>query len=183
MSVKAVLSTLQKPFDDTFGNYLLHGMHEVYLPEPVAWWPQTLAWQVLAVLLLLAAAYSLFCYWRSWRANRYRRDALAKLAEIEQQSTQSLEPLLQLPVLLKATALKVYPRHKVARLSGQNWLDSLNHDRPPIFTASIGLSLTTVAYQPIDQWQFGSEQRQDLLNACRAWIKSHKATDSRFNND
>ena len=43
-------------FDNSFGNYMLHGIDEISLPPAVSWWPQTLGWK----LLLLAAAVSLW---------------------------------------------------------------------------------------------------------------------------
>ena len=89
---------------------LLDRMHELVMPEPVAWLPQTPGWWIvlgwmLAVLLLLAWQFA-----RRRRRNRYRRDALAKLKAVS--ATSELGPAesaQHIAALLKRTALAAYP--------------------------------------------------------------------------
>ena len=75
--------SVEKPFDPQFGNYLLHGITEIQLPQAVPWWPQTLAWKLLFLLLLLWLCYQVVNAYRRWHANRYRRIALKQLQQID----------------------------------------------------------------------------------------------------
>ena len=81
-------------------------LQEIALPAPVSYAPQTWGWWVLlgigvlAVLLLGARR-----YWQ-WRRDRYRREALVRLAQL-QCSDDQLSALRELPELLKRVALSM----------------------------------------------------------------------------
>ncbi|MGI9294648.1 MAG: DUF4381 domain-containing protein, partial [Pseudomonadales bacterium] len=111
----------------TFGNYLIRGIEEIELPESVSWLPQTIGWKVLALLVFLLAAYKFYQAAKQWWRNRYRRSALLRLKELEEEAAGDyLQVAAELPGLLKATALHAYPRAEVAALSGESWLDFLD---------------------------------------------------------
>lgn len=164
-----------KSFDDTFGNYLLHGIDEVILPELVAWWPQTLAWKVLALGVLLT-----LCSWayraiRRWLGDRYRRMALKKLDQLFLTYKDAPQSLQQLPVILKATALHAYPRIEIAHLSGVQWLKVLDSKcKTTNFSSSVGAQLLTISYQPIENWQLQDGGIHRLFDLVRRWLKDHK---------
>ena len=178
----------EKPFDSEFGNYLLHGIDEVQLPEAVSWLPQTLAWKVLGALLALWACYFVYQKYRLWRANHYRRYALRQLSHLERHS-ETLErqneiwaqAIKRLPELLKATALQAYPRTEIAHLSGVEWLNMLDRKfgsplflAPEGFSTPAGKALLVIAYQPEESWQLDNNQCQQLMGLARRWIKGHK---------
>ncbi|VVM46032.1 DUF4381 domain-containing protein [Pseudomonas fluorescens] len=81
-------------------------LKEIGLPAPVSYAPQTWGWWVLlAVLLggvLLVGARR---YWQ-WRRDRYRREALVRLAEL-QNSDDRLSAMRELPELLKRVAISM----------------------------------------------------------------------------
>jgi hypothetical protein len=164
-------------FGDTFGNYMLHGIEEIQLPEPISWWPQTLGWKLLALAAALWACYELYRAALRWWHNRYRRTALAELAQLEQRAGgQYQQVLTALPELLKATALQVYPRDQIAALSGDHWLAFLDqHYNGPSFREGVGRQLLAVAYQSDDDWQLSSQDAQQLIQMCRRWIGKHRA--------
>ena len=60
----------------------LDGLHDIVVPEAVAWVPQTAGWYLLGVGVLAIAARGLYALYRRHRANRYRRAALAALIEL-----------------------------------------------------------------------------------------------------
>ena len=93
-------------------------LHDIVVPEPVSWMPATAAWGVLGGLLLIILAWQLVALGRRWRANRYRREALSRLDEIERAASARPEALGSLPELVKITALAAWPRARVAGLSG-----------------------------------------------------------------
>ncbi|HEX4987063.1 MAG TPA: DUF4381 domain-containing protein, partial [Burkholderiales bacterium] len=72
--------------------------------------------------LLAVAAWALWRWHRRREANRYRREALAELAR--------LEDVAGIPPLLKRTALAAWPRKEVAALSGAQWVAFLRASGP-----------------------------------------------------
>ncbi len=62
----------------------LAALADVSLPPAVPWMPQTPAWAVLGVALLLVALWAARRAVRRYRANRYRREALAELSLLAQ---------------------------------------------------------------------------------------------------
>ncbi|WP_338919024.1 DUF4381 domain-containing protein [Pseudomonas silesiensis] len=81
-------------------------LKEIGLPAPVSYVPQTWGWWVLLALLVITVVLiGARRYWQ-WRRDRYRREALVRLAEL-QNSDDPLSALRELPVLLKRVALSM----------------------------------------------------------------------------
>jgi predicted negative regulator of RcsB-dependent stress response len=149
---------------------LLNLMHELVMPEPVAWLPQTPGWWIvlgwiLAVLLLLAWQFA-----KRRRRNRYRRDALAELKTIAAASELGpAESAQHIAALLKRTALAVYPRDEVAALYGADWAqflrDSSGNDRQ---IADAADRLAAAAYR-LDA------DGSVLTGPAERWIRLHRA--------
>jgi hypothetical protein len=148
---------------------LLDLMHEVVTPEPVSWLPQTVGWWVVAgwlsALVLLGALHG----YLKWRRNRYRRDALAELRAIEQQSPIDNVSARSIAELLKRTALAAYPREQVAPLYGAEWAGFLRESAgdDEIVTAEAE-RLATMAYRP-------DSDVSTLIRPARRWIEVHRA--------
>ena len=167
-------ANLTKGIGDTFGNYMLHGIEEVQLPEVIAWWPQAVGWKIVLALILLWIGKQIYRAITKWRGNHYRRRALKKLAQLQSAETSSSQTIRQLPVLLKATALQAYPRTEVAHLSGQAWLTMLDSKwSESTFSSVVGERLLTINYQNEQYWQLDSEQIDELIDTIRRWIRKH----------
>ena len=81
-------------------------LKEIALPAPVSYVPQAWGWWVLLCLLVIAVLLvSARRYWQ-WRRDRYRREALVRLVEL-QNSNDQLGALRELPELLKRVALSM----------------------------------------------------------------------------
>ena len=145
---------------------LLDLMYDVVRPEPSAWLPQTIGWWILVVWLLTAGSLFAWHAHRSWRRNRYRREALVALDWIEAQS--SPDGAAQVAVLLKRTALAVYPRDTVAHLYGAEWSrflsESAAHD--PLVDAGVN-AMAEAAYRK-------DADVGELVEPARRWIKVHR---------
>ncbi len=81
-------------------------LKELGLPAPVSYAPQTWGWWVLLALLILAALLiGIRRYWQ-WRRDAYRREGLARLAQLRERG-DDLNALRELPELLKRVALSM----------------------------------------------------------------------------
>ena len=165
--------------DATFGNYTVHGIDEIVFPQAVSWIPNTVAWKILGLLLLVAIGYALMKYLKHWQSNAYRRAAVRQLKVIRsaalQADSSSSAALLKLPTLMKATALQAYPREQVASLSGETWLTFLDSCYPGhAFSTNCGQTLLALSYQKPTLWPASRTQTEELLSICHRWLVRHK---------
>ena len=161
---------------DTFGNYLIHGIDEIILPNTISWWPIAPGWQALgfiATLYLVVKAGRLAIRW--WH-NRYRREVLRQLSSLQREVGSRLQDVVSvLPYYIRVTALQAYPRQDVASLSGDDWLTFLDtHYSGPSFSGGIGEKLLAVAYLPPEKWQLGEKESHALIEMSRHWIAKHR---------
>jgi hypothetical protein len=156
----------------TFGNYLIHGIDEIILPDAVSWWPIAPGWKILGVLILLVVIVAISKMATRWWQNRYRREALRQLDCLPKESQ-----LATLPYYMKVTALQAYPRQDVACLSGNRWLAFLDaHYDGPSFSTGVGIKLLAISYLPNGQWKFTDEESTELIRMSRIWISKHRET-------
>jgi hypothetical protein len=159
------------PLPDVFGNYALGDFVEIVPPGPIDWLPQTLGWQIVAIVTTALAARYIFKKLRSWYQNRYRREAAQRLKKIEQ-ITDGDRQIMELNRLLKLTALVAYSREAVAKLSGTPWVDFLNDQCiTPVFTNSQMSLLGRGSYQRMD---IDKAAIDALLVASARWIEEHR---------
>jgi hypothetical protein len=161
---------------------VLEGLHDIVVPEAVAWTPQTVGWYVLLAVVLAIAARVVVVRRRRHIANRYRREALDVLAVIESDvGTPELRTgaLARLPALLKRVALSVVSRAEAASLTGEKWLTFLDAGYGGDgFTRGAGRLLPTLAYGSADDLEAISDQQvSDLVDLTRLWIRSHDLAD------
>ena len=144
---------------------LLERLHDLAMPEPVSWLPQTDGWWVL---LAWAAAVLLFLILK-WRAdrrrNRYRREALNRLRDL----VNADESAAQVAELVKRTALTVYPRSEVAGLYGEAWGAFLvrTSGADPIVASAAG-RLAVASYTP-------NVTIAEIAPCAERWIRRHHA--------
>jgi len=156
----------------------LQNLNDIVLPATVGWWPLASVWYVLFGLWLIAFV------WFGYRSlqrrinNRYRRAALRELQSLAEQILDAEERdanLRQIPVLLKRTALSVYPRCQVASLSGKDWFHFLNSTlKSPSFTESTASTLNKITYSCGDLTAVDSQATTALVRASRHWLKYHQ---------
>ncbi|MGR3661343.1 MAG: DUF4381 domain-containing protein [Paracoccaceae bacterium] len=150
-----------------YGSNRMWGLKELPLPEPVSWMPQTAGWAVVAIIALAAAAYFAWRRWQAYQADQYRRDALARIKQLNP------DTLHDLPELLRLAALAVGPRDEVASLRGPNWINWLNaRIDQPLFNEADSVTLDTLAYT---KTTIAPEQARHLLDASESWLRGHHA--------
>ncbi len=160
----------------------LEKLHEILLPDPVSWMPQTVGWYAVLGLIVVLAGCWVYGRFRRIRKNRYRRFALAELEVIEQdlqQPEKRARALAEIPVLVKRTALAAFPRSEVAGLSGEKWLTFLDKTLAGKgFTGNVGRLLPELAYAPGPRIsKVPDETIGKLIQLIRQWIQAHKGED------
>jgi hypothetical protein len=184
-------------FEKPWGNYLLEAIVETSAPHGISFWPQTIAWKIIFILLIIFAIKKSYQTWRTYQANAYRREALAWLAQC---SLKSEEDIRQLPALLRKTALlandvslknegdtegfteALARRQEITQLTGKSWAIWLDkHCSNSQFTKVLTTSpcddlLAQLAYIPvlnINNNEFDTALKQ-LSQQIALWIKYHQ---------
>ena len=156
----------------------LLNLNDIILPEAVSWWPLASGWYFVLGFLLIIMAVLVYKWIQRWINNGYRRSALQQLqllAEGSQDPVKRDSCLRQLPVLLKRTALSVYPRIQLASLSGKKWHDYLNSKvSTASFDATACALLDRVSYSVGDLSSVDKQASTALLDACKHWLIHHQ---------
>ena len=156
----------------------LQNLNDIVMPATVGSWPLATGWYFLSGLLLIGLAWFGYRLLQHWMRNRYRRAALSELQLLANRINNPEERdavLRQIPVLLKRTALSVYPRDEVASLTGTDWHQFLNSKlKHPLFTESIGEILDKAAYSTGDLQDIDPHAATSLLGVSRLWLQQHQ---------
>jgi hypothetical protein len=82
---------------------------------------------------------------------------------------------VELATLIKRVALSVYPRARVASLTGDQWLSFLDQTgRTDAFTKGSGRWIARLAYEPQLIASLPDAERRGLIAAVRDWITRHR---------
>jgi hypothetical protein len=142
-------------------------LHPMQLPAPVGWWPMAPGWWLLIIVSVIGIVGLVL-----WLRRRYadpRRYALAELEQIKQryQDAEGTSAVVaSCNILLKRTALTLFPRHNVAALSGDAWLAFLMQNSKGCQQDSLQC-LADGPYRPSIECD-----APDLFSGCRQWLKT-----------
>lgn len=153
-------------------------LHDIVVPEAVSWMPATTAWYVLAAAIVAGLVWAAVVSHRRYQANRYRREALARMDAIDAalaDPARRAEAIGELPGLTKQVALAFSPRSEIAGLSGNPWLAYLDTTcEGDSFSGGPGQLLPAIAYGSEESRpQIPSAELDALTALLRAWIKGH----------
>ncbi len=157
----------------------LQNLHDIAIPAPIPWVPPAPGWYALGFCVLLLLTWFSIKKYLAWQRDRYRREALVTLAQIEKgltDSAQYQQLLPQLPELVKRTAIAAYKRDQVASLSGTDWLAFIDKTGSTnLFTKGNGRLLVDCSFQSAIWFAtLSNEQVSGLYKAVHHWINKHK---------
>ena len=135
-------------------------------PDPVGWWPLAPGWWLVIMLACVGLLLLARWLWQRRQHNRYRRLALKQLGAIAGDGAATLE---QVNTLLKATALRGWPRERVAALHGEAWLSLLRDSCPALDPQCLG-PLANAYRNP------GDDAPAALVEGAALWIRQHSAS-------
>lgn len=150
-------------------NPLLSSLHEISLPADISWWPQTVGWQCLLLLLVGYLLYRLALIVRRYQHNAYRRAARLALLQL---STEQHD-LALIPQILRRTALYAYQRQLVSPLIGQHWELWLDQQCKGVDFSGVHRGiLDQLAYAK--QANCSTEQIEAFKLQVLQWVKHHR---------
>jgi len=156
----------------------LQNLHDIVMPLIVSWWPPAPGWYAVASGILIGVVWFIWQRYRQWRADAYRRAALNELSRLKGliDSGEREPALRKLPELVKRTAMSVWPREKVAALSGTGWLQFLDQfGNTEAFTKGDGRLLTDLSYAGHAKLNTMPEnQINSLMQVVEKWIHEHR---------
>jgi Domain of unknown function (DUF4381) len=147
---------------------LLNQLRDIHLPPQIGYWPPAPGWIILAVLIVLGIAVTLYYVRRRHQQQKAYRYALASIEQLSYQNAHNQRDKIpgQLSILLRRVALHYFPRNEIAGLSGQAWLDFLNESgKTTAFTSKTGQQLLTTPYQKPSSMDF-----TPLIGITRNWL-------------
>lgn len=149
-------------------------LRPLHLPDQIGWWPPAPGWWLLAGLAAVVLAGAIWLAWRRLRCNRYRRAARRELkaAYLRCRATPAGDSAFAAEAarILRRAALVHYPRHEVAALCAEQWLDFLDRSAGiGVFREGPGRALADAPYDPGVRPDAGA-----LHDACQLWLRRHR---------
>ena len=192
-------------FEKPWGNYLLEKIVETTAPETISYFPQTIAWQIICIVLIIFILNKGYQSWKTYQANAYRREALFWLSQC---SLSNEEDVRQLPALLRKTALLacqvnnnnhstqsgelvIICRDEITQLSGNAWaiwLDEhctktkFSHQTAALSSEQLLKNLAYIAHIDLLDDKFNKALKL-LSQQITLWIKYHDFSKNQLPND
>ncbi len=154
----------------------LAGLRAYHLPDTPSWWPPAPGWWALLAIMIAAGLIFAWWYTRQRRRGAAARQVLRELAGLRERARRdSKSPALtrELSRLLRRFAISIYPRQDVAALTGDAWLQFLDHHGGEgRFQHGPGRHLAEAPYRAEPVTGF-----DELLSLVEAWVqRNHKTT-------
>jgi len=112
-------------------------------------------------------------YYLHYKKNKYRREAIQSISEIEFNKEYSVSSLIvEIMFLIKQTALQTYGRNKVASLEGEKWLEFLDKKVKGVNFKQYQKVINDAVY--LDKYdQTNSFSKGDFIRISKKWINEH----------
>lgn len=147
-------------------------LENIVEPEPIPFTFDTLGWKILFVLLTILCFYVLFRFYLKYKHNQYRRDAIAELNSLINDSQLSEVAFISKSVfVLKRTALQSYPRKQVASLKGDSWLRFLDSQVSGVTFNKYKQEVLDAIYR--ETFNSNNFNKNDFHQMSLKWIKHH----------
>ena len=139
----------------------LDRLRDIVEPVAVSWWPPAVGWWFVFAMLVIVVIVALVKAWQAWKANAYRRTALAEL----DRATNDADVV----ELLKRTAICASNRTEVGSLTGAEWCGWLSRSSPIKLSPAVIDRISTGVYRDAEKLT------PALVEFARQWISNHSA--------
>lgn len=149
-------------------------MVDIIEPAAIGLWPLAWGWWLLIISLFIAITVVIFFAIKHYRHNRYRRQALIALQNIQNNTSSNAQLQAQeLMQLCKQVCLHAYPKQRsaIAQTHGAVWLNWLNTTTQiSLFNGDDATQWQLALYAPNAQKE---PINPDLFAIVQRWIKYH----------
>lgn len=151
-------------------NPTLLDLKDIHEPEAIGWWPPAIGWWILVITVPLLIIFLVWLYKKLTRKTAIKT-ANKILAQIKQDATSdNLQKLSELSVLVRRVAISVSPREKAAGITGRQWLEFLDRSvKGTPFSEGVGQLLADAPYRNTPPTELEISQ---LINLCEDWLKA-----------
>ena len=153
------------------GSYILSELHDVTVPPSISWYPQTVGWKILAAVFVLALVYIAYCLLKTWWINRYRKEALDLITQMNPDDSDMPKTLFS---ILKIILIHIDSRN--ARLFDGAFLSKLDELEPKKQAFSDELSILWLKSIVNPNIELSHQQRVLLIEKANFWVKEHSHT-------
>lgn len=154
-------------------NPALAQLKDIHLPTPIGIWPLAPGWWLIIVLATLLTALISYLSWQRYCRNRAKKRALILLDQFKNNYdnySSNTQTAAHLSTLLRRVAIAYYPRHDVAGLQGQNWLNFLDSHYKDTHSNQLFSPIANLLLE-LPYQQKASTDLGPLFLACEKWIK------------
>lgn len=161
------------------GSYLLKDLKSPPVPESVSWFPETIGWQIIALVLLVLIAFSAYKRINKWWRNRYRNEAIQAIKQFDiNQQKHTLNGLHQVVLLTLNYAFSknskghFYGKHLVGFMQ-----QTLSKGNVALDTKLLTQWQHDLVTEEFSHWQINDIQtlQQEIIS----WLKYHSCERSK----
>lgn len=159
-------------FQQAPANKLDQDLGPIIEPDPILFSFDATGWSILFFLMLVLLIILLVKGIKHYNKSAYRRNAIQKIVDLNQNGQQlDLEhQFLEVLIILKITALKAYGRKEVAPLYGKNWLMFLESKGKNTPFGKFESLINSVTYKT---GKVEAKELNDLTIISKKWIQTH----------
>ena len=152
----------------TLAEASLDNLHDIIVPEPIGIFPLAPGWIVLILLFLTLLFHFGWQKYMLYIKAQYRRDAIA---ELETLTENSREDTLLLLSLAKRVGISAYGRERIATLRNDAWWDFMQSHSKTEIEAGLREEIDKALYaeKPLDDADYRA-----LFLQIERWITTHK---------
>ena len=141
-------------------------------PDPISFSFDTPGWYFLGGIVFILSCLLLLRVIKNYRKNAYRRDAIEKLGQIENESQKGVNyiTLNHIFTLLKIVAFETYGRHEVAAMHGSEWLTFLESKAANVSFNKYEEDIYRAVYK---EEKVPETVVIELISQSKKWIQTH----------
>ena len=146
-------------------------LRDIHLPADISWWPLAPGWWILIIVFGILIVWAITKAVQRYRANLYRRQAMAALEKIEN-ACASANLLTEVFATLKQTANIAYPNQHFSSLGINEFIQFLQR--------SCSSNLFVDLPDNLDSALYSSSQHQTkalgltVLANAKIWVNKHR---------
>jgi len=147
----------------------LDNLHDIIAPDAIGFFPLAPGWYIVLLLFLTLLFHLAWKRYKLYKKEQYKRDALAELSGLREQSKMNSIRLLS---LAKRVAISAYERENIAKLSEDAWWDFMQTHSKAKISTELRKNIHTLLYE--EDANVYDNLHAHVLNVVSEWIKTHK---------